>query len=224
MGSNPTVPTLPHLTRTFFVSGAYGNRCTLLGQRITSPTMASEIEALVASWKRDLKARNLADRTVDTYSESASQLTDWLAENEDVDSPGAVTRDHVAGFITHLIETRSASTASVRYRALQQFFNRTCQRQLDRTSRQGPQRHTRTAPHRPATRRSPHPRTRPTAPRRRVRTQRTNRNPLRRICPAAPRHTGGAPLCHRLIGDRLTSSWRLRATQRRPRDRALWGA
>jgi hypothetical protein len=53
--------------------------------------------------------------------ESAAQLSGWLAYQgiTDVD---AVTRDHVAEFITRLIETRSPSTASVRFRSLQQFF------------------------------------------------------------------------------------------------------
>jgi integrase/recombinase XerC len=63
----------------------------------------------------------LAARTIETYVESATQLSGWLADRgiTDVD---AVTRDHVADFITHLIETRSPSTASVRFRSLQQFF------------------------------------------------------------------------------------------------------
>jgi integrase/recombinase XerC len=84
--------------------------------------MATEIEALLASWRRDLRARNLATRTVETYTESARQLIEWLAETGITD-PGAVERDHVAGFISHLLETKSAATASVRYRGLQQFFN-----------------------------------------------------------------------------------------------------
>jgi hypothetical protein len=33
-----------------------------------------------------------------------------------------VSREHVSDFITHLLATRSASTASVRFRALHQLF------------------------------------------------------------------------------------------------------
>jgi integrase/recombinase XerC len=83
--------------------------------------MGLAVEQLVASWRRSLRQRNLAVRTIETYVESASQLAGWLGELGvgDVDE---VTRDHVADFITHLIETRSPSTASVRFRSLQQFF------------------------------------------------------------------------------------------------------
>lgn len=84
--------------------------------------MGTEIEPVIASWRRSLRARNLAKRTVETYTDSATQLADWLAER-DVTQIGAVTRQHVSDFITHLIEVRSPSTASVRYRALQQLFN-----------------------------------------------------------------------------------------------------
>jgi integrase/recombinase XerC len=83
--------------------------------------MGLAVEQLVASWRRSLRQRNLAVRTIETYVESASQLAGWLGELGvgDVDE---VTRDHVADFITHLNETRSPSTASVRFRSLQQFF------------------------------------------------------------------------------------------------------
>jgi integrase/recombinase XerC len=86
--------------------------------------VGTQIETLIQSWRRDLRARNLAKRTIETYVDSADQLAAWLAEPERaVRTWSAVTRDHVSDFITHLIETRSASTASVRYRALQQLFN-----------------------------------------------------------------------------------------------------
>ncbi|MGH9287980.1 MAG: tyrosine-type recombinase/integrase [Acidimicrobiales bacterium] len=83
--------------------------------------MGLAVDQLVSSWRRSLRQRNLAARTIKTYVESATQLAGWLAERgvTDVDE---VTRDHVADFITHLIDTRSPSTASVRFRALQQFF------------------------------------------------------------------------------------------------------
>ena len=83
--------------------------------------MGLAVDQLVAPWRRSLRQRSLAARTIETYVESATQLSGWLADRgiTDVD---AVTRDHVADFITHLIETLSPSTASVRFRSLQQFF------------------------------------------------------------------------------------------------------
>jgi integrase/recombinase XerC len=83
--------------------------------------MGLAVDELVASWRRSLRQRNLAARTIETYVESATQLCGWFADRgiTDVD---AVTRDRVADFITHLIDTRSPATASVRFRSLQQFF------------------------------------------------------------------------------------------------------
>jgi site-specific recombinase XerD len=83
--------------------------------------MGPEIEALIASWRRSLRARNLAPRTVETYTDSANQLADWLAERG-VTAFASVTRGHVADFIAHLLAVRSPATASVRFRALQQLF------------------------------------------------------------------------------------------------------
>jgi site-specific recombinase XerD len=80
--------------------------------------MGPEIEALIASWRRSLRARNLAPRTVETYTDSANQLADWLAERG-VTAFASVTRGHVADFIAHLLAVRSPATASVRFRALQ---------------------------------------------------------------------------------------------------------
>ena len=90
-------------------------------ERITSPLVTTEIEALVNSWRRDLRARNLAPKTIKTYGESADQLVAHLAATG-VTVVADVSREHVSGFITDLLATRSASTASVRFRALQQFF------------------------------------------------------------------------------------------------------
>ena len=83
--------------------------------------MGLAVDELVASWRRSLRQRNLAARTIETYVESATQLCGWLADRG-ITEVDAVTRDRVADFITHLIETRSPSTASVRFRSLQQFF------------------------------------------------------------------------------------------------------
>jgi site-specific recombinase XerD len=84
--------------------------------------VSGEFSSLVDSWRRDLRARNLAPKTIKTYGESADQFTVWLSE-QGVTGPAAVSRDHVRAFVTHLLETKSPATASVRFRALQQLFN-----------------------------------------------------------------------------------------------------
>ena len=90
-------------------------------ERMTSPLVTTEIEALVNSWRRDLRARNLAPETIKTYGESADRLFAHLGA-EGVTMAAGVSREDVSDFITDLLATRSASTASVRFRALQQFF------------------------------------------------------------------------------------------------------
>ena len=41
---------------------------------------------------------------------------------EGITSADEIRREHLEGFMAHLLEKRSAATASVRFRALQQFF------------------------------------------------------------------------------------------------------
>lgn len=73
---------------------------------------------LIKSWERHLRAENKARKTIVTYTDSARQMADHL-DGKDI---GAVTSSDIADWIAHLLDTRSASTASVRFRALQQFF------------------------------------------------------------------------------------------------------
>jgi hypothetical protein len=72
---------------------------TVHHERITSPLVTTEIEALINSWRRDLRARNLARKTIKTYGESADQLVAQLA-GAGVTDAQAVTREHVSDFIT----------------------------------------------------------------------------------------------------------------------------
>jgi site-specific recombinase XerD len=84
--------------------------------------VTSEIGGLVDSWRRDLRARNLAPKTIKTYGESADQLAVWLEDTHGVTEAADITRDHVTAFITHLLGKHKPATASVRFRALQQLF------------------------------------------------------------------------------------------------------
>jgi hypothetical protein len=62
------------LTRVFVSGRKHRFVRTVHIQRITSPFVTTEIESLVNSWRRDLRARNLAPKTIKTYGESADQL------------------------------------------------------------------------------------------------------------------------------------------------------
>jgi integrase/recombinase XerC len=68
-----------------------------------------------------MRARNLSAATQSTYLQSALQLVTFLVARG-VTAPEEVEKAHVEEFIAILAETRSAGTASVRFRALQQWF------------------------------------------------------------------------------------------------------
>jgi site-specific recombinase XerD len=107
---------------------------------------ASDLWALIGSWGRHLRARNLSLRTLDVYVESAEQLALFVGcptlglDFDEIQADRNLKADHlerlravpvdVTGlgreqlerFVTHLRDTRSAATANVRYRSLQQLF------------------------------------------------------------------------------------------------------
>jgi site-specific recombinase XerD len=80
-----------------------------------------DLERLARSFERHLRAENKSSKTVTTYGESVIQLRAYLA-GEGITSADEVRREHVEGFLEQLLEKRSVATASVRFRALQQFF------------------------------------------------------------------------------------------------------
>ena len=107
---------------------------------------ASDIWTLTNSWHHHLNAANLSPRTLDVYLKAAEQLAMFFAcPKLDLDFDEMVTdrklraehmerlravpvdvtilgREQLEAFIVHLRDTRSASTANNRYRAIQQFF------------------------------------------------------------------------------------------------------
>jgi integrase/recombinase XerC len=76
----------------------------------------------VRSWARSLRARNLSPKTVKTYREAVEGLGAYLARTDGPRDLGAILREHVEGFIVHLLDTSTDSTANNRYRGMQQFF------------------------------------------------------------------------------------------------------
>lgn len=81
-----------------------------------------ELDSLLASWARHLRAANLSPRTIQSYTEAGGQLAAFLSERGMPTSPAAITREHVETFIEDLLSRYSASTAANRYRSLQQLF------------------------------------------------------------------------------------------------------
>lgn len=77
---------------------------------------------LLPSWKRHLRAANLSPRTIQSYGEAAEQFAAFLTSTGAPAEPADLSREHVESFIEHLLDRHSASTASNRYRSLQQLF------------------------------------------------------------------------------------------------------
>lgn len=80
-------------------------------------------------WDRSLRAGNYPETTRYNYLLAAAQLGRYLGEyspdpeaDEAAKDPTAVSRAHIEAFQAWMIETRSASTALNKHKALQQFF------------------------------------------------------------------------------------------------------
>ena len=82
----------------------------------------SDLGRLTVSWRRSLRAGNRSDNTIKLYLSAVELLEAYLAEHRHSRRIEAIKRAHVEGFIGHLLDTKSSSTAATRYRGLQQFF------------------------------------------------------------------------------------------------------
>lgn len=81
-----------------------------------------DIPALLPSWQRSLRAARRSPRTVQSYSESAAQLADFLVRRGMPTAVDSITREHVESFIEDLDARFRPATVGVRFRSLQQFF------------------------------------------------------------------------------------------------------
>lgn len=74
----------------------------------------ADLDALVTSWLRDLRGRNLSPRTVTTYAGAMRRLIDGIS--------GDPTTDALRGYFGEAAATRKPGGVSVDWRAVQQFF------------------------------------------------------------------------------------------------------
>jgi hypothetical protein len=79
-------------------------------------------ESLIRDFVRHLKGTNRAVNTQTIYRRAAVGLVNHLEQEGVLPAPRQLIRRQVEGYIGHLVETRSASTANVICRALQQFM------------------------------------------------------------------------------------------------------
>src|SRR2546421_7265535 len=84
--------------------------------------LPGHVATLAKSFERHLRAANRSPRTVETYLAAVHQLDEFLRDRGMPTDVVTIAREHVESFVEHLVTTRSASTASNRFRALQQYF------------------------------------------------------------------------------------------------------
>jgi site-specific recombinase XerD len=76
----------------------------------------------VQSFGRHCRAANLSPRTIETYTEAATQLALFLATQSMPSEVDAIRREHVESFIADQLERFKPGTAHNRYRGCQAFF------------------------------------------------------------------------------------------------------
>ncbi len=80
------------------------------------------IDVLLDSFRRDLKARNKAPRTIQSYEEAVRQFGAFLSSHGMPTEAVSIKREHVEAYIVDVLEHYRPTTATARYKSLQQFF------------------------------------------------------------------------------------------------------
>jgi site-specific recombinase XerD len=88
----------------------------------TRSAVEIDIPALLPSWQRSLRSDRRSPRTVQSYTESAEQLADFLVRRGMPTAVESIRREHVESFIVDLDARFRPATVGVRFRSLQQFF------------------------------------------------------------------------------------------------------
>ncbi len=76
-------------------------------------------QLVLKQWVYALKSEHKSPQTIRSYTESLRMLVQHLGADCD---PLTITTEQLREWIGHLLDTRSPSTAAVRYRSMQQFF------------------------------------------------------------------------------------------------------
>lgn len=83
--------------------------------------MSDDFELLRDSFRRDLRLRNKADRTIGAYVESCDRFTAW-GRSQGLTSVTQVTRGHVRWWLGELLDTVSAQTTVRHHSGVKQWF------------------------------------------------------------------------------------------------------
>ena len=84
--------------------------------------MLGDVRTLAKSFERYLRATNRSPRTVETYLEAVEQFARFLDRQELPSLVARIRREHVEAYMTAVLARWKPSTASNRFRSLQQFF------------------------------------------------------------------------------------------------------
>jgi len=85
-------------------------------------TARTELDGLLESWRRHLRAQRISPATISTYSTAVGQLTRFLERQGMPTAPASIRREHVEAFITDILEHWKPATAHNRYRGCHAFF------------------------------------------------------------------------------------------------------
>ncbi len=92
--------------------------------RIVYPETLSQSYILyLKSFVRNMQARNLSEKTIESRLESLCYFGEFLQSKGMPQEIEHITREHIETYIQHQLSVRSANTAMTRYRALNVFFN-----------------------------------------------------------------------------------------------------
>ena len=81
------------------------------------------IDSLLPSWERSLRAANKSPNTIYSYLLAARLLADFLKATGVTQEVDELGRGDVEAFIVHELERGKPGSAGVRYKSLQQFFS-----------------------------------------------------------------------------------------------------
>ncbi len=90
--------------------------------KLAEATTYGTLETLIPSWERSLRAGNKSVKTIRAYGDSGRLFEAFAREKMGVTAVDKMTRETVETFIEDQLARWKPTTASVRYRCLQQLF------------------------------------------------------------------------------------------------------
>src|SRR6266508_6530259 len=83
--------------------------------------MHPDFELLTASWTLAVQADGYAPNTLQTYRKAVASLAVWLADHHPDVGPAELEREHVRGWLVHVRQAASASTARAWFSGVRHF-------------------------------------------------------------------------------------------------------